>query len=79
MENNKDNKIFPIVPAAIAVVFLATVIAISTFSFSAFAMQHEGGGNETMKNMGESANQTGEAIQGNASDLGTNVTEGAKD
>ena len=31
-----------------------------------------------MKDAGESANKTGEAVQGNASDLGANITEGAK-
>jgi hypothetical protein len=31
-----------------------------------------------MQNMGQSANQTGEVIQGNASDGDSNVTEGVK-
>jgi hypothetical protein len=64
-----NNKKFLIVPttAATAVVFLVTVIALSTFSVSAFAVHHEGGGG----NMSESANKTGEAVQGNASDMGS--------
>jgi hypothetical protein len=66
--------------AVTAVVFLVTVIALSTFSVSAFAMHHEGGGaNQTIGNMGESANKTGEVVQGNASDMGSKITEGAND
>jgi len=77
-----NSKIFLIVPttAVTVVVFLVTVIALSTFSVPAFAMHHEGtGGNQTMGNMGESANKTGEAVQGNASDMGSKVIEGTKD
>ena len=39
MENTKDNKIFFIMPAAI---FLATVLALSTFTISTFAQSDAG-------------------------------------
>ena len=55
-----------------AAIFLATVLALSTFTLSIFA-QSEGGG------AGQDAGQACEAIQGNASDIGSKITEGAKD
>jgi hypothetical protein len=35
--------------------------------------------NQSINKAGDSANQTGEAIQGNASDVGANISKGAKD
>ena len=69
-----DSKLFLIIPAAI----LATILTFATFTAVSTYAQSEGA-NQTMKNAGESANQTGEAVQGNASSLASNITEGAKD
>ena len=67
------NKLFFILPT---VAIIATVLTLATFTIPTFAQSE--GTNQTMKNVGESANQTGEAIQGNASNLASNITEGAK-
>ncbi|HEX7258284.1 MAG TPA: hypothetical protein VF242_09505, partial [Nitrososphaeraceae archaeon] len=91
MENTKDNKIFFIMPAAI---FLATVLALSTFTISTFAQSDAGeagqdvgqsagqAGQDVQQGAGQagqSANQTGEGMQEGASDVGSKITEGAKD
>ena len=67
------NKMF-LIPAAI----LATVLTFATFTTVSIYAQSEGT-NQTMKDTGESANKTGEAVQGNASDMGSKISEGAKD
>ena len=72
MENTKGNKIFFIMPAAI---FLATVLALSTFTVSLFA-QSEG---RTGQDVGHSAGQAGQDVQQGAGDMGSKITEGAKD
>jgi hypothetical protein len=76
MENTKENKIFFIMPGAI---FLATVLALSTFTVSTFAQSEGGGAGQTAQDAGQSANQTGEGMQEGASDVGSKITEGAKD
>ena len=80
MENTKDNKIFFIMPAAI---FLATVLALSTFTISTFAQSDAGEAGQDVGQSagqaGQSANQTGEGMQEGASDVGSKITEGAKD
>ena len=62
MENTKDTKIFFIMPAAI---FLATVLALSTFTISTFAQSDAG--------------EAGQDVQQDAGDIGSKITEGAKD
>ncbi|HEX7256996.1 MAG TPA: hypothetical protein VF242_02955 [Nitrososphaeraceae archaeon] len=62
MENTKDNKIFFIMPAAI---FLATVLALSTFTISTFAQFDAG--------------EAGQDVQQGTGDIGFKITEGAKD
>lgn len=73
MENTKNNKMFLIIPTAI---FLATVLALSTFTVSTFAQSEA---DQAAQDAGQSANQTGEGMQEGASDVGSKITEGAKD
>ena len=68
------NKMFLIIPAAL----LASVLTFAIFTAVSTYAQSEGA-NQTMKGAGESANKTGEAAQGNASDMGSKISEGAKD
>jgi hypothetical protein len=74
---------------AITAIFLATTFVLSTVTNSAFAQaasmnqsMNDAGANSTTQtttNTDEKLNQTGEAIQGNASKIGSKITEGTKD
>jgi uncharacterized protein YycO len=72
------NKISIIMPAATTTIFLVSIIlSMSTFiNISAFAQSE--GTNQTIQDAGQSANQTGEAIKQNVSDVITNISKGAK-
>src|SRR5688500_4137821 len=75
MKIDKDNKIFFIMPAAI---FLAIVLALSTFTVSIFAQSAEGdGANQTVQDAGQSANQTGESMQQGASETASSAGQSA--
>ena len=74
---------------AITAIFLATTFVLSSVTNSAFAQaasmnqtMNDANANSTTQtttNADEKLNQTGEAIQGNASEIGSKITEGAKD
>ena len=74
---------------AITAIFLATTFVLSSVTNSAFAQatsmnqsMNDANANSTTQtttNTDEKLNQTGEAIQGNASQIGSKITEGAKD
>ncbi|HEX5187233.1 MAG TPA: hypothetical protein VFV86_10120 [Nitrososphaeraceae archaeon] len=76
-------------PIAITAIFLATTFVLSIVTNSAFAQadsmnqsMNNASANSTTQtttNTDEKLNQTGEAIQGNASKIGSKITEGAKD
>ena len=77
-------------PIAITAIFLATTFVLSIVTNSAFAQaesmnqsMNNASANstttQTTTNTDEKLNQTGEAIQGNASKIGSKITEGAKD
>jgi uncharacterized protein YycO len=72
------NKISIIMPAATTTIYLVSIIlSMSTFiNISAFAQSEET--NQTIQDAGQSANQTGEAIKQNVSDVITNISKGAK-
>ena len=72
------NKISIIMPAATTTIFLVSIIlSMSTFiNISAFAQSE--GTNQTIQDAAQSANQTGEAIKQNVSDVITNISKGAK-
>ena len=72
------NKIFLVLPAATTtMLFISTILLMSTFTnVSAFAQSE--GTNQTIQDADQSANQTGEAIQQNVSDVVTNISKGAK-
>ena len=73
-----NNKISMILPAATTITFFVSIIlSMSTFiNISAFAQSE--GTNQTILDAGQSANQTGEAIKQNVSDVITNISKGAK-
>ena len=74
---------------AITAIFLATTFVLSSVTNSAFAQaasmnqtMNDANANSTTQtttNTDKKLNQTGEAIQGNASEIASNITEGAKD
>ena len=72
------NKISIIMPAGTTTIFLVSIIlSMSTFiNNSAFAQSE--GTNQTIQEADQSANQTGEAIKQNVSDVITNISKGAK-
>jgi len=70
---NKVNKMFLIMPAAI---FLATVLALSTFTVSIFAQSDTG---QAAQDAGQQAGQRGQDMQQGAGNIGSKITEGAKD
>ncbi|MGI0050715.1 MAG: hypothetical protein ACRD8K_03165 [Nitrososphaeraceae archaeon] len=72
------NKISIIMLAATTTIFLVSIIlSMSTFiNISAFAQSE--GTNQTIQDAAQSANQTGEAIKQNVSDVITNISQGAK-
>jgi len=72
------NKISITMAAAITTIFLVSIIlSMSTFiNISAFAQAE--GTNQTILDAGQSANQTGETIKQNVSDVITNISKGAK-
>ena len=74
---------------AITAIFLATTFVLSTGTNSVFAQaasmnqsMNDASANSTTQtktDADEKLNQTGEAIQGNASEIGSKISEGAKD
>ena len=71
----------------IIAIFLATIFVFSTVTNSAFAQaesmnqsMNDPGANsiQSTTDVDQKLNQTGEAMQGNASEAGENLTEGAK-
>jgi uncharacterized protein YycO len=72
------NKISIIMPTATTTIFLVSIIlSMSTLiNISAFAQSE--GTNQTIQEADQSANQKGEAIKQNVSDVITNISKGAK-
>jgi len=73
------NKIFMVFSAAAATIFLvSTIPSMSTFTNVSAMAQSEERTNQTSREACQSANQTGEAIKQNVSDVVTNISKEAK-
>jgi hypothetical protein len=73
-----NNKRSMILPAATTVIFFVSIIlSMSTF-INISAIAHSEGTHQTIMAAGQSANQTGEEIKQNVSEVITNISKGAK-
>jgi predicted PurR-regulated permease PerM len=72
------NKISIIMPTATTTIILVSIILLMSTFFNIAAFAQSEGTNQTIKEADQSANQTGEAIKQNVSDVITNISKGAK-
>jgi hypothetical protein len=63
------------IKSLIAPALFTAILAFSAYAIPTYAQSTET--NQSLQDAGEMANQTGEAVQGNASELGANITQGA--